>query len=248
MRKKAIISVILVATITIISALLSFGPIKETFAGEVKRSLPVYSVERSDKKISITFDCAWGVEHTDEIINAVNEYGVKCTFFAVEFWIEKYPEYVKKLDENGIEIGTHSATHSHMSKMSADEIKKELLSSSAAIENITGKKVTLFRAPFGEYDNEVINTAAASGYKTIQWDVDSLDWKDLNAEEIAARVIKRVKSGSIILCHNNGKHTAQALPLIFTALKERGFEFVTVGELLLEGKTTIDNNGRQRPI
>lgn len=248
MKSKIFFFLILFVTTAVFSYFAATSGVKETFAGGADRSLPIYSVERGDNKISITFDCAWGVDYTDKIIETVNEYGVKCTFFAVQFWVEKYPEYVKKLSDNGIEVGTHSATHSHMSKMAASEIESELISSSKAIEDITGKKVTLFRAPFGEYDNEVINTAKARGLSTIQWDVDSLDWKDLSASEIAARVIKKVRSGSIILCHNNGLHTAEALPLIFTALQEKGYEFVTVGELILSGETTIDNNGRQRPV
>lgn len=248
MKKELISIAILFLFTSVLSFFAANGYAKETFAGAKTRLLPVYSVERSDKKIAITFDCAWGVEHTDEIISVAEKFGVKCTFFAVEFWVEKYPEYVKKLHEKGIEIGTHSATHSHMSKMSAKEIKEELTESAKAIESITGERVTLFRAPFGEYDDEVIKTAGELGLSTIQWDVDSLDWKDLSAEEIATRIISRVKNGSIILFHNNGKNTAKALPLVFFALQERGFEFVTVGELLLKCETTIDNNGRQRPI
>ena len=248
MKKNAIVIVFLFVITSVFSFFAAKSAAKETFAGVKTRLLPIYSVEREDKKIAITFDCAWGVEHTDEIISAANRFGVKCTFFAVGFWVEKYPDYVAKLHENGIEIGTHSATHSHMSKMSAEEIRKELVDSAKAIEDITGEKVTLFRAPFGEYDDEVISVAKKIGLSTIQWDVDSLDWKDLSAEEIATRIISRVKNGSIILCHNNGTNTAKALPLVFQALIERGFEFVKVSDLILKGETTIDNNGRQRPI
>ena len=248
MRKNIIIIIVLFIATIVLSFFAAESFVSETFAGSKKRSLPIYSVERDDNKIAITFDCAWGVDYTDKIIETVNRFGIKCTFFAVQFWVEKYPEYVKKIHDNGIEIGTHSATHSHMAKMSASEIKEELLSSSEAIEKIIEDKVTLFRAPFGEYDDQVIDTAKEQGLSTIQWDVDSLDWKDLSAEQIATRIISKVRSGSIILCHNNGLHTAEALPLIITDLKNKGYEFVTVGELLLQGETTIDNNGRQRPI
>ena len=248
MKKKIIIIICIIIATVALSVFAATTGVSQTFAGTKKRSLPVYSVERDDKKIAITFDCAWGVDHTDEIIETVKKNQINCTFFAVRFWVEKYPEYVKKLHDNGIEIGTHSATHSHMAKMSASEIKEELVSSSEAIERITGEKVTLFRAPFGEYDDEVIDGAKALGLTTVQWDVDSLDWKDLSAEQISKRIVSQVSSGSIILCHNNGLHTAEALPLVIADLKNKGYEFVTVGELLLRGETTIDNNGRQRPI
>ncbi len=209
------------------------------------RSLPIYSVAREEKKISISFDCAWGTEHTDAILKALDQNDVRCTFFMVEFWTEKYPEYVKKIDEAGHEIGTHSKTHPYMSKLSEAEIRAELSSSSEAITAVTGKKVDLFRPPYGDYDNLVIDTAKSMGIYSIQWDVDSLDWKDLSATDIAMRIINGVKPGSIILCHNNGLHTAEALPLIFSTLQNRGYEFVPIGELIYRENYTIDSAGKQ---
>jgi peptidoglycan/xylan/chitin deacetylase (PgdA/CDA1 family) len=163
----------------------------------------------------------------------------------VEFWTEKYPEYVKKINDAGHEIGTHSATHSYMSKQNAEEIKLELSSSSQAIEKITGKKVELFRPPYGDYDDELIKTASEEGYYSIQWDTDSLDWKDLSATDIAMRVINGAKSGSIILMHNNGLHTAEAVPIIISTLKNKGYTFVPIGELIYREGYTIDSTGRQ---
>jgi polysaccharide deacetylase family sporulation protein PdaB len=203
-------------------------------------------VERDDKVISLSFDCAWGTDHTDDILNALKVGEVQATFFMVEFWTEKYPEYVKKIDEAGHEIGTHSATHSYMSKQNAEEIKLELASSSQAIENITGKKVELFRPPYGDYDDELIKTASEEGYYSIQWDTDSLDWKDLSATDIAMRVINNVRSGSIILMHNNGLHTAEAVPIIISTLKNKGYTFVPIGELIYRENYTLDNEGRQQ--
>ena len=209
------------------------------------RSLPIYSVAREEKKIAISFDCAWGTEHTDAILKALDQNDVRCTFFMVEFWTEKYPEYVKKIDEAGHEIGTHSKTHPYMSKLSEAEIRAELSSSSEAITAVTGKKVDLFRPPYGDYDNLVIDTAKSMGIYSIQWDVDSLDWKDLSATDIAMRIINGVKPGSIILCHNNGLHTAEALPLIFSTLQNRGYEFGPIGELIYRENYTIDSAGKQ---
>jgi polysaccharide deacetylase family sporulation protein PdaB len=211
----------------------------------VARSLPIYSVEREDKKISISFDCAWGTEYTESILNCLAQNDIKCTFFAVQFWVEKNPDMAKKIVEAGHELGTHSRTHSYMSKLSEAKIEDELKTSSEAIEKLTGKKVTLFRAPYGDYNNLLIDTAKRMGLYTIQWDVDSLDWKNLSATEIALRVVNGVKSGSVILCHNNGLHTAEALPMIFSTLKNKGFEFVPIGELIYTGNYTIDRNGRQ---
>ena len=216
--------------------------------GNTPRLLPIYSVEREDKAISISFDCAWGVEYTDKILNALRVSDVKATWFMVEFWTEKYPEYVKKIDAAGHEIGTHSATHSYMSKQNAEEIRLELKTSSQAITDVTGKEVELFRPPYGDYDDELIKTASEEGVYTIQWDVDSLDWRDLSATDIAMRVINGAKSGSIILMHNNGLHTAEAVPIIIETLKNKGFTFVPIGELIYRENYTVDVTGRQKPV
>ena len=209
------------------------------------RSLPIYSVETDEKKVAISFDCAWGVEYTDSLLDVMAKNDIRCTFFAVQFWVEKYPEYVEKIISAGHEIGTHSRTHPYMSTLSKEQIQDELTTSSQAIEKLTGKKVTLFRPPYGDYNNVLIDTCKEMGLYPIQWDVDSLDWKNLSATEIAMRIINGAKNGSIILCHNNGLHTAEALPLIFSTLKNRGYEFVPISELIYTENYYLDRNGRQ---
>ena len=212
------------------------------------RSLPIYSVETEEKKLAISFDCAWGVEYTDKLLAIMAQNDVRCTFFAVQFWVEKYPEYVEKILAAGHEMGTHSKTHPYMSTLSKEQIQDELSSSSQAIERLTGQKVTLFRPPYGDYNNTLIDTCQEMGLYPIQWDVDSLDWKNLSATEIAMRIINGAKKGSIILCHNNGYKIKEYLPsLLETALAD-GYEFVTVSELLLQGDTTIDANGVQKAM
>ena len=212
-----------------------------------ERKLPIYCVEKTEKLISISFDCAWGVEYTDKILDELDRHGVKCTFFAVEFWVEKYPEYAKKIVERGHELGTHSKTHPYMSKLTKGQVCDELNSSSKKIEETTGIKPTLFRPPYGDYNNTLIETCAELNLYPIQWDVDSLDWKNLSATEISLRVINGVKAGSIILCHNNGLHTAEALPMIFSTLQNRGYEFVPIGQLIYKTNYTVDHTGKQHP-
>lgn len=209
------------------------------------RSLPIYSVAREEKKIAISFDCAWGTEHTDAILKALDQNDVRCTFFMVEFWTEKYPEYVKKIDEAGHEIGTHSKTHPYMSKLSEAEIRAELSSSSEAITAVTGKKVDLFRPPYGDYDNLVIDTAKSMGIYSIQWGRRFSRLERSFRHGYCHAYHQRRKAGSIILCHNNGLHTAEALPLIFSTLQNRGYEFVPIGELIYRKNYTIDSAGKQ---
>lgn len=231
--------------VTILSVSVYYTGAYAVYYGNTPRLVPIYSVEREDKVVSISFDCAWGTEYTDDILKALKVSDVRATWFMVEFWTEKYEDFVKKISEAGHEIGTHSSTHSYMSKQNAEEIKLELSSSAEAIEKVTEKKVELFRPPYGDYDDELIKTASELGYYTIQWDVDSLDWKDLSAADIAMRVINGVKNGSIILMHNNGLHTAEAVPIILETLKNRGYSFVPIGELIYKENYTIDGSGRQ---
>ncbi len=242
---------LLLACALLFAAVAGMGAAYAAGAAEVyysgARSLPIYSVERSDNKVALSFDCAWGVDYTDSLLATLAAEKVRVTFFTVQFWTEKYPEYVKKIAAAGHEIGTHSATHPYMSRLTEAEIQKELETSSAAIENLTGKDVELFRPPYGDYDDLVIDTAGAMGLYPIQWDVDSLDWKNLSASDIVERIASRTKSGSIILMHNNGLHTAEALPVIIDTLRANGFEFVPIGELIYRENYTIDHTGRQIP-
>ncbi len=244
-KKRTLLSVGAVL-LAVVAAMLAanFSGAAEVYSS-AQRSLPIYCVGRDDNKIAISFDCAWGVEHTDDILKNLSDGKVRATFFAVEFWAKEHPDYLKKVSDAGHEVGTHSATHSYMSRLSKSEIEGELRSSSDAITAVTGKAVELFRPPFGDYDDLLIDTANAMGLYPVQWDVDSLDWKDLSASDIAERVVSRVKSGSIILCHNNGLHTAEALPIIIDTLKARGYTFVPVGELIYRDSYTIDATGKQ---
>ncbi len=239
------IVIIAVCAVTVTLSAVFGNDVKAVVCGYAIRKIPIYSVDRADKKIAVSFDCAWGNEYTAKLLEIMKEYGVKCTFFAVSFWVEKYPDDLKEIVKNGHEVGTHSKTHPQMSKLSAEQIDYELEYSCNAIENITGKKVELFRPPFGDYNNRLIERAENRGLYTIQWDVDSLDWKNLSAKEIALRVISKTKSGSIILCHNNGLHTAESLPLIFADLIGKGYEFVPIGELIYKDGYKIAADGRQ---
>ena len=246
-KSKFIISIVLTVVLILLAVFIGFTGYAVVYTGGATKKLPIYSVERSDNKISISFDCAYGVEYTDKLLDILNEYNVKCTFFAVEFWVDKYPEYAKKIVEMGHELQTHSSTHPDMSKLSVEDIEKELTNSKNKIESVTGQKVTLFRAPFGYYDNDVILVAEKLNLYTIQWSVDSIDWKNISAKEIANRIITKTESGSIILCHNNGLHTAEALPSVLGRLKEKGYEFVKISDLIYKNNYTINGFGKQIP-
>ena len=210
-----------------------------------KRSLPVYSVERSDKLVALSFDAAWGNEDTQTLIDILDRYGVNTTFFVVGDWVDKYPESVAALAGAGNEVMNHSSNHAHFSSLTSEQIRADINACNEKIASITGVTPTLFRCPYGEYDDHVIQSVEALGMTAIQWDVDSLDWKGISAQEIQQRVLKNVRSGSIILFHNAAEHTPEALPGIIEALQADGYTIVPVSQILLTGDTYQDNTGRQ---
>lgn len=214
-----------------------------------KRELPIYSVETDEKKIAISFDAAWGAEYTDEILEILKKRNIKATFFLVGFWVDKYPEKVKRIASEGHEIGNHSTTHPHMSQLSSQQIRMEIETTQKKIEALAGDRaVKLFRPPFGDYNDRLILTCREMGYYPIQWDVDSLDWKEYGVEHMFNQVAKKVRNGSIVLFHNNAKYIVQALPLILDHLLKEGYTIVPVSELIYKDNYYIDHTGRQRKI
>ena len=218
----------------------------QVYFGYANRKVPIYYVDTTEKQVAISFDAAWGADKTEGIMEILKEYNAGATFFLVGFWTDKYGDIVKKIDENGFEIGTHSNTHPDMVKLSSDQMKQELESSIKLITDITGKEVNLFRAPFGSYSNALIDVAESLNLKTIQWDVDTLDWKGISGEEICERVLSKVRNGSIILCHNNSDHILEALPLVLDRLQKQGYKITCVGDLIYQDNYTIDRNGMQK--
>lgn len=217
----------------------------QVFFGYAPRKVPIYSVATEEKQVAISFDAAWGADKTEEILKILDEFDVTATFFLVGFWVDDYTDMVKKIDEAGCEIGTHSNTHPDMVKLDKDSVREELTTSIEKIEAVIDKEVTLFRAPFGSYNNQLLDTAEELGLKTIQWDVDTLDWKGLSASEINNRVLSKVQNGSIILMHNNSDHVLDGLRLILTTLKNKSYKIGSIGDLIYQDNYTVDRNGVQ---
>ena len=214
-------------------------------ASATTRELPIYCVERDQKIVSISFDAAWGNEDTEDLIDILEQYQVKATFFVVGDWVEKYPESVKQLSDAGHEIMNHSDNHAHYPEMSAEGVIADLNACNDKIEEITGVRPTLVRFPYGDYNDTAVRATRSIDMEPIQWDVDSLDWKDLSAVDITERVTKKVKSGSIVLFHNAAKNTPAALPNVIETLIQDGYTFVPISEILLTGEYTLNHEGRQ---
>ncbi len=241
-------AILMTAIIILLSVNIGGSPLASVFFAKSDRKLPIYSVATEEKKVAISFDAAWGADKTDGIIALLREYDVQATFFLVGFWVDEYPDKVKKISDAGFEIGTHSNTHPDMALLSFDKVKEELTLSTQKIEKITGKKVELFRPPYGSYNNQLIDVADSLGLKTIQWNNDSLDWKGLSGTNIASRVVQKAKNGSIVLMHNNSDNIIEGLRLLLTNLKQKGYEITSIGDLIYSSNYRIDNQGVQHKI
>lgn len=219
------------------------GKTKSTSASNKK--LPIYSVETDQKKIAITFDAAWTNQDTDQLIEILKKHNATATFFIVGDWAEKFPESVKAFYDAGHTIANHSDTHKAFSKGSREEIKEEIINCNEKLENIIGEKVTLLRAPSGDYTNESLEVTETLGMYMIQWDNDSLDYTGLSVDEIVSRIMSRARNGSIVLFHNGVDTTATALDRVLTELAGQGYSFVSVNDLIYKTDYSIDHTGRQ---
>lgn len=226
--------------------LLGFGD-NVTAVVAKKRELPIYCVERPDKVVAISFDASWGADKTISILDILDEHNVKTTFFLVGGWVDKYPDMVKEIFARGHEIGNHSDTHAHMSKQSEQAIRNELRIMSDKVENLTGVRPTLFRPPYGEYNDRVVQVSRAEGYECVQWSIDSLDWKDRGTQDIIKQCTYRVDNGDIVLFHNDSNDIVNALPTVIKHYQGLGYTIIPVSEILLDGEYTIDVQGKQHP-
>jgi polysaccharide deacetylase family sporulation protein PdaB len=214
-------------------------------SNNIPRKLPIYCVGTDEKKVAITFDTSWGQDHTKEILDILKQNQIKATFFVVGRWAEEYPNKVKEIAANGHEIGNHSDKHSDFTKLSKNDITNDIAISDAKIAALTGARPVIFRFPEGNYNDLSVDAVIRTGHTPIQWDVDSIDWKNQGYDIEYNRVINKVKPGSIILFHNTGAYTTRTLPKIIEKLKKDGYSFVKITELIYNNNYTIDNYGKQ---
>ena len=234
-----------ILTVAVLIGIANMDSIRVVQTSATERNLPIYNVQTEESKIALTMNCAWSADDIDSILETLKNNNTKITFFMVGNWIDKYPEAVKKIYEAGHEIGSHSNTHPHVNQLSAEKNLEEINLSVNKIEKITGSKTVLYRTPYGEYNDTVIKTAQENGYYTIQWNLDTLDYKGLTGEEMWKRLDGKLQNGSIILSHNGTKHTADSLDMLIKNIKEEGYEIVTVSNLIYKENYTINSNGTQ---
>ncbi len=246
---KGRIALVIIILIWLVVAAAVFGLTLTQRVSASWRQIPVYSVDTGgEKKISLTFNAAWGDETTDGILKILDENEVKASFFFVGDFAEKYPETVKKISNAGHDVCNHSMRHSDPVKQSAEEIYTDAQSCSELLFSLTGRMPEYYRAPSGSYDNKTVDAAKSLGMTAVQWDNDSVDWKEISANDIVKRVVKKLSPGGIVLFHLGRENTLDALPEIIAIIREQDYEIVPLSELIIKGESYVDNTGKQHKI
>ena len=244
-KEKIQTYIVSILTVAILIGIANIERLKIVETSSNAKEIPIYNVQTEENKVSLTMNCAWNADDIDSILETLKKNNVHITFFVVGEWAEKYPEAVKKIYRAGHEIGTHSDTHPHVNQLTLEENIKEIENGAKRIEEITNSKINLYRAPYGEYNNTVIQAAKQKEYFTIQWNIDTLDYEGLTGEQMWKRIENKLEKGSIILSHNGTEHTADSLDMLIKNIQSKGYQIVKVSELIYKDNYTINNNGTQ---
>lgn len=207
---------------------------------------PVYQGSAKEKKMALTFNVVWGEEYIPQIIEALKENKIPATFFIGGQWAEDFPELAGRIAQAGYEVGSHGFSHPHPDKISRSANVAEIKKTEAILTRVTGLKPTLFAPPYGERGEAVLKAAEETGYSTILWSIDTIDWQRPEPAVIVRRVTEKAHNGAIVLMHPTAP-TVHALPLMIKELKKQGYELVKVSTLLeglqKEGSAPKEKNG-----
>lgn len=245
-KRRIIINLLLIISLIVTS--IEVGKSTQAMSN-IREEAPIYSVDTKEKVVSLTFDVNWAEkDNLKSILDILNKYNVKGTFFLMGGWINYSEENINKLKsikEGGHEIGNHSYMHPSFSKIGEGKMQEELKKTDDIIEKYTGERPKLFRFPSGDYNKQAFAKVRSLGYIAIQWNADSVDWKELGADTEYNRIMKAVGPGTIMLFHNNAKYTPSNLEKIIKELISQGYEFKTVGEIIYKDNFTVDKEGIQ---
>ncbi len=194
---------------------------------------PICKIETERKEVAISINCIENAENIDSILDSLSKMKVKATFYITGEFATSNQKAVKKIISNGNEVGNLSDKYCHLKEKSAEEVEKQISEATKKIESVTNIKIKTFRAPYGEYNKVILEQAQSQDLVPVQWNIDSLDYNGLNADEMWERINENLTPGGIILMHNSGKYTANSLEKIIYNLQQKGYEIKTVSDLIL---------------
>ncbi len=239
------VAVCTVFALFLMTTLFAKMPEETAETASTRKQLPIYSVNTNEPNVALTINCAWNADDIDLILQTLEKHQIKVTFFMVGDWIEKNEDAAKKIYNSGHELANHSYNHPHVNNLSYDQNVEQIKKCSELIQKITGNPSTLYRGPYGEYNDTVLQAAKDNNHITIQWSIDSLDYNSLTGEQMWERIEPKLENGSIILMHNGTENTATSLDVLITKIKEKGYNIVKVSDLIYKENYTIDNAGVQ---
>lgn len=236
------------AALAIVKGALTALPGSITVSSSVNgQEIPIYCVKTDKKQVALTFEAAGVNSDMERILGILEKHGIHATFFMTGGWVENYPEDVKAILAAGHDMGNQSESIKNMSQLSSAECLEDIQKTHTRVQELTGYDMTLFRPPYGDYDNKVISNARECGYSSVMWDVDSYDWKDYGVDAILKNVLENenLGNGSIIRCHSGAKYMADALDSLIKGLEKQGYEIVPVSQMIYYEKYHMREDGRQ---
>lgn len=246
---RFVLAAVLLLAIANLVELALVGAVRAVVSTVSGRLVPIYFVATGESKVAFTFEGGPGRDATLGVLRVLKDHDVKSTFFLSGKWIAQNAQAAQVVAQEDHELGNYTWSAPHVNSLSAGEIRRELEKAHKLISETCGQTPRVFRPPYGEYSNKVIEAARELGYETVVWSVDSLDWRGAPADDIKARVLAKVHKGSIIRFHVGGAHTVESLPSIISELKRQGYAVVPISSLLIGGSYYIHpHTGEQRPI
>ncbi|MBQ3158607.1 MAG: polysaccharide deacetylase family protein [Clostridia bacterium] len=215
-----LINVCLVLLVFVTMAVCGYASNQEVVATFKSYNGVIYAGDENDNKVSLMINVYWGTEYIMDMLNTLDEYNAKATFFVGKTWVNEYPGMLRTIYDRGHEIGNHGSYHKNHEFLNYDENIKEIQACGFAVSNVITKEMSLFAPPSGSYNKHTVNAAKDLGYTTILWTRDTIDWRDRDEELIYQRAIQDIKGGDLILMHPT-EPTKNALPRILEYIKSK---------------------------
>lgn len=229
-KRRNRIYISLLVAIILLAVLIHKQVLQDVFSPTLKGAY--YHVITEEKAVALTFDVVWEPGETARILDELDRYNVRSTFFMTGTWVRKNPDLAREILIRGHEIGQHSYSHNHLVELSDEKLAQEFDLMEEALQEELNQLTFLFRPPYGEIDQRVFDTATQRGYVSILWSIDPHDWLNPGVDKIVSRVVQKIHNGAIILFHTSSSQSADALPLVIQCLRMKEYELLTVTELL----------------
>lgn len=198
-----------------------------------KEEPPIRQGDERHKKVSLTVNVDWGEEYLPEMLALFQQQQVRVTFFMTGRWAQENGPLVKRVVQEGHDIGNHGWSHPHVNDLSLDENLQEIRRTEDILYQLTSRRSKFFAPPYGEYNETVLAAASGSNLRTVLWSIDTVDWQNPTPQWIVRRILDMSHNGAIVLMHPTPV-TVKALPEMITGLRKQGYEIVPLEKLLPE--------------